>query len=1034
MFSKFFILRPRFAGVVNIIIALAGLLGFMNLPVEEYPNIAPPTLFVFANYTGASADVVEQTVGMPIEDEINGVEDLLYFSSTTSNDGSYSCSVTFKTGTDTDIALINLQNAVKRAEAQLPGEVTRTGVRVEKRGMDNLGMIAFTTDGTKLTQAELVDYVNDTLKDALGRVEGVSSSSLMTDEWAAMRIWLDPVRLAGLGLSAEDVRRAVEAQNLAGAAGSVGTEGASPWLYYKLNVTGRLKTADEFGAIVVRTDPTTGRQVLLRDVARVELGSESYAGKVLHNGRETVGLSLYRAPEANALATMNRVKAELERWKPRFPEGVSYVFGYDPTKFIEVSMEEMGTTLITALVLVIAVTWLFLGDWRATLVPASAIPVSLLGTFAVLGLFGFSINTLTMFGLILVIGSLVDDAIVVVENTQRLIDEGMPRREAALESMREITGAVVATTLVTVACYAPLLFYSGMTGEIYKQFAASMCIALCFSAVVALTLSPALCGLILRAHPAARADGRSAGGLVGFAAATLEKLRNVYLRVVTVMLRHAGLSLAAFAAVCAGIWALYSSLPASFLPAEDKGVIFVNMELAPGASQKRTETEMTEMRNFIAEIPGVKGTMTVAGRSLMSGSGENVAMCVADLAPWDERTTPDKSLSSIMTQIRAKTSGMAAAEVIPFTPPAMMGLGAMGGLSFELCSTAGASPAELAQTARAVSQELSASPAVRSAMSSLRADTVQLRFTLDRAKAQMLGVSAQDAYAALQNALASYYINDFTMGNNNHEVIMQAEPGERANPRDIERIDVVNSAGNRVPLSAVGTVTYEVGARELSRFNKMASASMNVQTAAGAGEGEVFSLVENLKLPEGYTIEWTGLARQQVENQGRIVLFAGLALLFAYLFLVAQYESWMLPVSVMLTVVFAFAGGLAGLKLWGLDLSIYAQLGLVMLIGLSAKSAILMVEFSKVKREGGMTPDEAAAAGAGQRFRAVMMTAWSFIFGVLPMVFATGAGSAARVAIGVTTFCGMLAATLVGILFTPVFFSVIERAMAKMKR
>lgn len=1033
MFSKFFILRPRFAAVVNIIIALAGLLGFMNLPVEEYPNITPPTLFVFADYTGASADVVQQTVGMPIEDEINGVEDLLYFSSTTSNDGSYNCSVTFKTGTDTDIALVNLQNAVKRAEAQLPGEVTRTGIRVEKRGEDNLGMIAFTTDGTKLSHSDLVDYVNDTLKDALARVEGVSSSSLMTDQWAAMRIWLDPVRMAGLGLSAEDVRSAVEAQNLAGAAGSVGSEGASPWLYYKLNVTGRLKTADEFGAIVVRTDPAMGRQVLLRDVARVELGTESYAGKVLHNGRETVGLSLYRAPEANALATMNRVKAELERWKPRFPEGVSYVFGYDPTQFIEVSMEEMGTTLIAALAIVIAVTWLFLGDWRATLVPASAIPVSLLGTFAVLELLGFSINTLTMFGLILVIGSLVDDAIVVVENTQRLVDEGMPRREAALESMREITGAVVATTLVTVACYAPLLFYSGMTGEIYKQFAASMCIALSISAVVALTLSPALCGLILRAHPAARADGRSSG-LVGIAAATLANLKAIYLRVVGVMLRHAGLSLAAFALVCAGIWALYSSLPASFLPAEDKGVIFVNMELAPGASKNRTEAVMTEMRGYIADIPGVRGTMTVAGRSLMSGSGENVAMCVADLAPWDERTTPDKSLSSIMTQIRAKTSGMAAAEVIPFTPPAMMGLGAMGGLSFELCSTSGTSAEELAQTARSLSQELSASPAVRSAMTSFRADTVQLRFTLDRAKAQMLGVSAKDAYAALQNALASYYINDFTMGNNNYEVIMQAEPGQRANPRDIERIDVVNSAGNRVPLSALGTVTYEVGARELSRFNKMSAASMNVQTAPGAGEGEVFSLVQNLKLPEGYTIEWTGLARQQVENQGRIVLFAGLALLFAYLFLVAQYESWMMPVSVMLTVVFAFAGGLAGLKLWGLDLSIYAQLGLVMLIGLSAKSAILMVEFSKMKREGDMSPDEAATAGAGQRFRAVMMTAWSFIFGVLPMVFATGAGSAARVAIGVTTFCGMLVATVVGILFTPVFFSVIEKAMAKLKR
>lgn len=499
MFSRIFIERPRLAAVVSLILLLAGGISLANLPVAEYPEIAPPTLFVSATYSGASADVVAQTVAMPLENEINGVEDLLYFSSTSSNSGSYSCSVTFRSGTDSDIALVNLQNAVKRAEAQLPSEVTKVGITVEKRGNDILAMLAFQTDGTSLSLNELVNYVNNNVKDALARLEGVSSSDMMSQQEYAMRIWMDPLRMSGLGISSSEIRSAVEAQNVQAAAGTLGAEGSNRYVSYKLNVQGRLKTAEEFGEIVVRSDADSGRIVRLRDVATVELGSSSYSGRSTFNGKESVGLSLYRSPDANALATMNRIKAELATWEQRFPPGVSYSIAYDPTKFIVASMREMVSTLVVALILVVLVTWLFIQDWRATLIPAVAIPVSLVGTFSVMYALGYSINTLTMFGLILVIGSLVDDAIVVVENTQGIMErEGLPAREAAIKSMRQITGAVIATTLVTVACYAPLAFYGGMVGAIYRQFAVSMCVALCLSTVVALTLSPALCALVLR--------------------------------------------------------------------------------------------------------------------------------------------------------------------------------------------------------------------------------------------------------------------------------------------------------------------------------------------------------------------------------------------------------------------------------------------------------------------------------------------------------------------------------------------------------
>ena len=1029
MFSRIFIERPRLAAVVSLILLLAGGISLANLPVAEYPEIAPPTLFVSATYSGASADVVAQTVAMPLENEINGVEDLLYFSSTSSNSGSYSCSVTFRSGTDSDIALVNLQNAVKRAEAQLPSEVTKVGITVEKRGNDILAMLAFQTDGTSLSLNELVNYVNNNVKDALARLEGVSSSDMMSQQEYAMRIWMDPLRMSGLGISSSEIRSAVEAQNVQAAAGTLGAEGSNRYVSYKLNVQGRLKTAEEFGEIVVRSDADSGRIVRLRDVATVELGSSSYSGRSTFNGKESVGLSLYRSPDANALATMNRIKAELATWEQRFPPGVSYSIAYDPTKFIVASMREMVSTLVVALILVVLVTWLFIQDWRATLIPAVAIPVSLVGTFSVMYALGYSINTLTMFGLILVIGSLVDDAIVVVENTQGIMErEGLPAREAAIKSMRQITGAVIATTLVTVACYAPLAFYGGMVGAIYRQFAVSMCVALCLSTVVALTLSPALCALVLR-----RSGGQCAPIFLPVNR-FLDALRGRYLGLTGRLVRRGGLTLGILGGTFLGVWLLYGHIPPSFLPMEDKGVIFCNVELPGDAVQERTDAVLATVRERLAAIPGIRSVMQVSGMSMLSGSGENAAMCIVELDPWEERSAPQTRLSAIMGQIQARTHDIAAASIVAFTPPAIMGLGATGGASFDICGIGDIDASALATVTDAFVRDLSARPETMFAMTAYDAATPQLRLRLDREKAELLGVQAGTVFSTLQDVLASYYINDFTLSGNNFEVKLQAGADSRSSLHHVEELLIPNSNGDMVPLSALGTLQYEVGPRQITRFNKMVAAEINAQSAPGVSSGDLYAAIEGIKLPAGYHIEWTGLSYQEKQNTGQIIFLMGLALLFAYLFLVAQYESWTIPVPVMLTVSFAVLGALLGLTVCGESMSIYAQLGLVMLIGLAAKNAILMVEFSKQEREGGKGIEEAALSGANLRFRAVMMTAWSFLFGVLPLVFADGAGAASRQAIGITTFAGMLAATCVGIVFTPALYAVFQRLREKASR
>lgn len=1022
MFSKIFIERPRFAIVISLVMVLAGVISLYKLPVAEYPEIAPPTITVEASYPGASADVVVQTVSSPIEDEINGVDDLLYYSSSSDNDGNYSCEVTFKTGTDTDIAMVNLQNAVKRAETKLPADVKKYGINVSKRGSDMLAIFAFMTDGKTMDIMELNNYVDSNVKDAVARLDGVSNAQVMSLQEYSMRIWLDPIRMAGLAISTTDIMNAVESQNIQAAAGSIGSENSNQFVNYKLNVTGRLKTAAEFEDIILRHD-ADGSIVRLGDVAKVEIGASVYAGHCVYNGQEVVGMFVNRAPEANAIGTVNRVKAELEVWEKRFPPGVSYAVAYDPTEFINVTLNEIITTLIVALALVVLITWLFLQDWRATLIPSIAIPVSLLGTFPFMLALGYSINVLTMFGLILVVGSLCDDAIVVVENCQSLMErEKLSPKQAAFKCMTQITGAIIATTLVTVACYVPLAFYGGMVGEIYIQFAMTMCISLCLSTVVAMTLSPALCAILLR-----KPDGRVSRIFKPFNF-LMDGSRKIYTFGVKLLVRRVLLTLLVFAGALGFAYVEFSDLHNSFLPEEDKGVIFCNVELPPGASVARTNAVLTEFADSIRHIPGIKTVMEISGMSFMSGNGENVGLCFIQLDHWDDRADDEKHIENILETVQKKALMVADANIMCLRPPAIMGLGDSGGVTFQLCGIGDIDPGDLSITAKKMMMQLMADRSkVMYAMTGYNADNPQLFLDLDREKAETLGVEAGSIFSTLQSKLASLYINDFTLLGRNYKVKMQSTADYRSTLDDVRDIQIKNDSGDMVPLSSFSSLRYMVGPRVITRFNKMPAAGFTVQAQPGVSSQTIFDIIENVKLPSSYHLEWTGISYQEKQNQGQIWMLMVLALMFAYLFLVAQYESWTIPVPVMLAVGFALLGAVLGLRLMNMTLSIYAQLGMVMLIGLSAKNAILMVEFSKQEREAGKSIEDAAMGGANLRYRAVLMTAWSFLFGVFPLVIAEGAGSGSRNAIGITTFSGMLLATVVGIMFTPALYAAFQK-------
>ncbi|MBS1452185.1 efflux RND transporter permease subunit [Victivallis lenta] len=1023
MFSALFIKRPKFAIVISLFFVLAGSVCMFRLPIAEYPEVSPPTIVVMAAYPGASAQVIADTVAAPLEAEVNGIEDLVYYSSTSDNSGNYSLTLTFKSEADDDMAYVNVNNAVKRAEHSLPTEVVNNGLTVYKRSSDILGMVAVTSTNPEHTPLFISNYVAIHMRDPISRIDGVGQAIVFTDMTYSMRIWLNPNKMRALGITNADISEAVSSQNVQAATGSVGTEFASDYMQFKIDTKGRLQEPAEFENIIIKTGDD-GRIVRLKDVARVELGSENYTGIAHFDDRPTVPLAIFKLSDANALEVLSAVKAELENLEKNFPEGMEWTLGYDSTNFVRVTMEEIVMTLVMTFILVVAITWLFLQDWRATIVPSVTIPVSLIGTFIFLDLLGMSINTLSMFALILVIGSVVDDAICVTESCVRMIqEEHLSPFDAAMKTMQQLTGALIATTLVVVAVYAPIAFYGGMVGKIYMQFAVTMCIALILSTVNALTLSPALCALVLRPQKEPR-------GLYRWFNIGLNWTRNGYLGFAKLMVRRMALTLVLFAAILSANYFVYRELPGAFLPDEDKGALFCEVVLPPGASLPRTEAALSEVAEIARQLPGVDHVLSVPGRSMTAGQGENLGMAIVTLKDWSERKEPALQIKAIQSELTKRCAVLPDAQVTAFAPPAIPGLGATGGVSFAFQATGDQNSQELSQATQNLLGKIMQSGKAIYAFTSFDANTPMLHLDIDRDKAEAMKVPISAIFSTLQSQLGSIYINDFNKYGKTYKVKMQSSEDFRRNLNIVSQLYVPSSTGALVPLDALATVRWTLGPRQTERFNMFPSASVNTQGVPFFSSGQMMNLVQNIvdtEFSHDYQLSWTDMSYQESQNEGMILYLMVLALTFAYLFLVAQYESWTMPISVILSVGTATLGGLLALWIFQMSFNIYCQLGLLMLIGLTAKTAILMVEYSKQERDAGQSVSDAALNGMRLRFRSVMMTALSFVIGVFPMVFASGAGAGSRQAIGITTFWGMLVATIVGMMFIPGLYAAFQR-------